>query len=375
MKKFLKNVVILLVGIEIVFLIIFTTLSYIYNQNTPRTLGQSAFPLKEKWSVCVDEKIRDIATNGTEIVFVKTDKSLSAYNEDRGILMWKSSINSQRESFPPKVANGKVFVSDSENLWAFELKTGKALWKAPLDSTDTWVPYASEKFVLLNSISNRVDVYDTVSGEKLWETEGDRGYTNAYIDQDKVYIIDNGIKVFDAVTGNPLETVDNNLKTDLSTFGNGVIYYTEYHGVEIFDGDGTYDLVAYSAEAKDELWRTNFADDDSGSDNPINLYFHDNYLFLTQLGYVYQINPENGVIKWKREFSNPENLSIIDNNLYILTPFDGIIRSVDIENGIDTGSSLQISFQKIINTQSQRMINTEVNLVFTRGCEVFVYGK
>lgn len=370
MKKLRKIAIIISIGIVAAF----TAINYIYQQITPRTLGDSTFPLKEKWSLCVDEKIRDISTNETGIVFVKTDESLSAYNGDRGILMWKSPINSQRDSFPPIVADEKVFVSDSEYLWAFELKTGKALWKAPLDSADTWVPYASEKFVLLNSISNRVDVYDTASGEKLWGTEGDRGYTNAYIDQNKVYIIDNGIKVFDAVTGNPPETMENNLKTDLSTFGNGVIYYTEYHGVGIFDGDGTYDLVAYSAEAKDELWRTNFADDNSDSDNPISLYFHNNYLFLTQLGYVYQINPENGAIKWKREFSNPKNLSVIGESIFVLTPFDGIIYSLDIESGKDTGS-LQISFHKIINTQSHQMSNTENNLVFTRGCEVFVYGK
>lgn len=374
MKKFLKIAILLLVSIEIVFIIIFVTSSYIYNQITPRTLGQSAFPLKEKWSLCVDENIRDISTNRNGIVFVKTNTSLSTYNEYTGDLIWKSPINSQRETFPPIVADEKVFVSDSENLWAFELKTGKVLWKAPLDSTDTWVPYASEKFVLLNSISNRVDVYDMTSGKKIWGTEGDRGYTNAYIDQDKVYIVDNGIKVFDAVTGNPLETVDDNSKTDLSAFGNGVIYYTEYHGVEIFDGDGTYDLVAYSLEAKGELWRINFADDDSYSDNPISLYTHDNFLFMTQLGFLYQINPENGAIKWKRKFSNPENLSVIDKNIYVLIPFDGLIHSLDIESGKDTGS-LQISFHKIINTQSQRMVNTEENLVFARGCEVFVYVK
>jgi outer membrane protein assembly factor BamB len=370
MKKLQKITIILVISA----VIIFTAVNYIYQRITPRALGISAFPLNEKWSQCVDENIRDISTNGNGIVFVKTRGTISAYNEDTGILMWKSTINSQRESFPPIVADERVFVTDSENLWAFELGTGKVLWKAPLDSADTWVPEASDKFVLLNSISNRVDIYDTASGKRLWETEGDRGYTKAYINQDKIYIMNNGIKVFDAVTGNLLETVDNNLKTDLSTFDNGVIYYIEYHGMGVFDGDGTYDLVAYSVKARDELWRIKFTDYDSASDNPDGLYIHDNFLFMTQLGYVYRINPENGAIKWKRKFSNPENLSVIGKNIYTLTPFEGIIHSVDIESGKDTGS-LQISFYKIANTQSQRMVNTEANLVFARGCDVFVYGK
>lgn len=370
MKKIQKIAIILTIGVVIVV----TILNYIYHRITPRTLGETAFPLSEKWRICVDENIRDISTNGNGIVLVKTNTTLSAYNENTGILMWKSFIKSQRESFPPIVSDEKVFVSDSENLWAFELDTGKILWKAILDSTDTWVPYALDKFVLLNSLSNRVDVYEATSGKKLWEADGDRGYTKAYIDQDKVYIIDNGIKVFEAISGDLQETVDNNSITDLSTFGNGVIYYTKYHGTGIFDGDGTYDLIAYNVKTKDKLWKINFTENDSDYKHPINLYTYDNFLFMSQLGFVYRINPENGEIKWKRKFSNPKNLSIIDDNLYILTPFDGIIRSVDIESGMET-SSLQISFQKIINTQSQRMINTETNLVFTRGCEVFVYGK
>ncbi len=370
MKKLQKIAIILVLCVVIIFIAV----NYIYQRITPRTLGELAFPLNEKWSLCVDENIRDVSTNGNGIILVKTNTALSAYNENTGILIWKSRIKSQRETFPPIVANKKVFVSDSENLWAFELETGKVLWKTPLDNTNTWVPDASDNIVLLNSISDRVDVYDTSSGKKLWETEGDRGYTKAYIDQDKVYIIDNGIKAFDAVTGNPLDIVDNNLNTDLSTFGNGVIYYTEYRGVGIFDGDGTYDLVAYSVKAKDELWRINSTNYDSASDNPISLYAHDNFLLMTQLEFIYRINLENGAIIWKRKFSSPENLSVIDKNMYLLTPFDGLIHSLDIESGKDTGL-LQISFYKIINTQSQRMVNTEENLVFIRGCEVFVYVK
>ena len=296
MKKIQKIAIIFFIGIVAAF----SAINYTYQQITPRILEDSTFPLKEKWHLCVDENITDISTNGNGIVFANTNATLNVYNENTGNLMWKSPINA---SFPPTVANERVFISDSEYLWAFELATGKTLWKTPLDSTNTWVPYASDKFVLLNSISNRVDVYDAKLGKKLWEADGDRGYTKAYIDKDKVYIIDNGIKVFDATTGSLLETVDDNSITDLSTFDNGVIYYTKYQGVDVYDGGGTYDLIAYNVRTKEKLWRIIFTDNASDFDHPINLYIHDNYLFMSQLGFLYRINPEKGTVKWKRKFS------------------------------------------------------------------------
>ena len=365
MKKIQKIALIFLIGIVAAF----TAINYIYLQITPRTFGESTFPLNEKWSLCVDENIRDISTDGNGIVLVKTNTSLSAYNKNTGFLMWKSPIKSQRETFPPIVANKKVFVSDSENLWAFELKTGKVLWKEPIVSTDTWVPYASDKFVLLNSISDRVYTYDATSGDKLWEISGGRGYTQAYIDDDKVYIVDRGIKALDAYTGKLIWQLDNNRVTGESAFEDGIIYYIEY------PGDNAYDLVAYNTEIRREVWRINFTD--YGTDTlSYGLYIHDNFLFLTQLGFVYRINLENGAIIWKRKFSNPEDLSVISKNTYVLTPFEEIIHSLNIESGIDTGS-LQISFYKLIitGTYSQKMTSTGTNLVFARGCEVFVYGK
>jgi outer membrane protein assembly factor BamB len=337
-------------------------------------LGQSTFPLKEKWSLCIGENIRDISTNGNGKVFVKTNTSLSIYDQDTGSLAWTSSIKSQGESFPPIAVGERVFVSDSEQLWAFDLKTGRTLWKSVLDSSNpenanTWVPDASEKYVLLNSISDHVYVYDAASGNKLWETQGGRGYTQAYIDNDKVYIVDRGIKAFDALTGKLLWRLDHNRVTGVSAFGNGVIYYIEHPGNE------TFDLVAYRAKTRSELWRISFTDNDGPvTTSPVGLYIHDNLLFMTQLGFIYRINPENGSVNWKKESSSPEDLSIIGKNIYVLNPFDGIIHALDIESGADL-ASLQISFYKIIGIHLSRMESTGTNLIFTRGCEVFVYGN
>lgn len=339
-----------------------TIINYIYQQITPRVLGESEFPLREKWSLCVDEQIQEISSDGNEKILVKTNKALSAYDLDSGNLIWMTPIKGQRESFPSVIVGERVFVSDKDQLWAFDLKTGRALWKSPLDSADTWVPDASEKFVLLNSISDRIDVYDAESGGKLWGIPGGRGYTQAYIDDNTVYIVDRGVKALDAVTGDILWELDNSRATGFSTFGSGIIYYMEY------PGDETFDLIAYNAKSRKELWRVNFPDN-----SPSRLYLYNRFLFMTENEALYQIASENGETKWQKALSAPTNLSFIGNNVYVLELFSRIIHTLNIENGNELGS-LQVAPQRILGTETQEMVSIGTNLVFSRGCEVFVYG-
>jgi len=238
----------------------------------------------------------EISADGNGTILAKTRNALSAYDQDTGSLVWTVSIGNQRESFPAVIAGERVFVSDKKQLWAFDLKTGKELWKSPLTSADTWVPAASNKYVLLNSISDHIDVYDAESGVKLWGIPGGRGYTQAYIDDNTIYVVDRGVKALDAITGDILWELDNHRATGFSTFGNGILYYMEY------PGDNTFDL-----------------------------------------------------------------------NVYVLELFSRIIHTLNIENGNELGS-LQIAPQRILGTETQEMVSIGTNLVFSRGCEVFVYG-
>jgi len=336
---------------------------YIYEQDTPRMLGNRAFPLTEKWRQCVSEQIQEISTDGHKIILVKTKKSLSAYDLVSKDLIWVIPVKEQAGYFPLIPIGGKVFVSDEEILWAFDLKTGSVLWKSSLDGTDVLIPDASEKFVLLNSISDRVFVFDAVSGQKLWETQGARGYTQSYIYNDTIYIVDYGIKAFDATSGNLLWELNNNsTPTGLSVFGDGVLYYLE------FPDDETFDLVAYNTIIKKELWRQNFVDN-----SPNRLYVYDEILFLPENNALYQINTKTGEINWVKEFSDPTNLSVIDGNVYVFEQFNRIIHALDLESGTDIGS-LQISTPRVLSTETQEMISTESRLIFSRGCEVFVFG-
>ncbi len=361
MKKIIQVLLVLLI-LSIASVIV---RQYKYEQITPKALGDHGFPLTEKWSLCIGDKIQEISTDGNQIIIVKTNKELSAYDLVSGDLIWITPLKKQIESFPAMTAGNRVFVSDNENLWAFDLITGKILWKNPLeDNVKTWIPDASDEFVLLNSISDRVFVFDAKSGKRLWETQGARGWTQAHIYDEKVFIVDYGVKAFEATSGDLLWELNNNsTTTGLSVMKNEILYFMEFPNYEGFD------LVAYNTKIKKELWRRGFVDN-----HPRKLYIYDDILYLPQNNALYQLNTKTGEINWNKPFSDPTNLSVIDGNIYVLEQFNRVIHALNIENGAELGS-LEISTPRFLSTETQEMISAESSLVFSRGCEIFIYGK
>lgn len=352
--------------IKLVFLsilVFWAVLNLIYWQVTPRQISRNAFPLKKERSFCVGANILDISTNTNGIILVKTKNTLSAYNQDSKSLKWMMPIKSQRDSYPSVATKNRVFVSDYEKLWSFNLTNGKPFWNVDIDNTDTWIPNASTEFVLLNSISNHIDVYNAISGEKLWSVRAGRGYTQAYIDQQIIYIIDRGIKSYNAVNGSLLWELNNNRATGPSMFDNGIIYYIEY------SENSTYDLVAYNARTRSELWRDNFPDN-----GPDGLYIYKGFLFINELNVLHQIDLKNGIVNWSKLLSNPIDLSFIGEYVYVLEKFHKKIHALNVKDGKEQGV-LQIALPKILSTDGQEMVSTSTKLVFTRGCEIFIYGN
>jgi outer membrane protein assembly factor BamB len=350
--------------ISIVAFVMLTLLVNLANERfTPRLLGTDLFPLQRQRSFCVDQKIRELSSDGNDAILVKTDNAISAYSVKSGTLIWSIPIKKQVLSFPPRIAGDKGYVSDDETIFAFNLITGSLLWEAPLDGKSSWIPDASNKFVLLNSVSDHIDIYDAESGAKLWSVLGGRGFTPAFIGNDAVYIVDRGLKAMDAASGKLLWQVSNNRPTGLATYNNGVLYFIEYQS------DQTFDVVAYSVKISSELWRTNFVDD-----SPNGLYIYDQFLFMAENSGVREINAADGKTNWIIRSSDPTNLTFVDQNLYVLEQFHREIHAVNILNG-EKLASLQASFPRVFGSRSQEMVSTGSSIVFSQGCKVHVYGK
>ena len=117
------------------------------------------------------------------------------------------------------------------------------------------------------------------------------------------------------------------------------------------------------------MWKINFPDN-----HPRGLYLYDKFLYLTENEALYQIDSENGETKWQKVLSAPTNLSFTGNNVYVLERFYRVVHTIDIRSGNELGS-LQIAPQRILGTETQEMVSSGTSLVFSRGCEIFVYGN
>lgn len=321
------------------------------------------FPLEKQWSYCVGEKIRELSAGGDNTILVKTDNSMSAYALETAQLVWTTSIKKQVQSFPPVAADERVFVSDNEQLFAFDLITGGLLWKVSLDGRSTWIPAATDRFVLLNTVSDRIRVFEADTGTQVLEFPAGRGFTPAFVVDDVIYIIDRGIKALDISTGNLIWQVNHNRVTGLGTYDNGVLYFIEYPDSQ------TYDLVAYSVELHVELWRENFSDD-----SPNGIYIHGGILVLPENSDLHGIDLKSGKTIWTVTLSDPTNVAFIEDSVYVLEQFRRVIHAIDTESGKEL-ASLQISLPQAFGTRTQEMIAVDSSIVFSRGCEIYVYKQ
>lgn len=370
MKKLHKSRIILAIAIVSVFI----ALNYINKEITPRTLGQTGFPLKEKWNTCINENIQSISTDGRGGIFIETRTALKSYSQTTGKLIWTANVTTSRQfRFPPKIVDDKVIIEDNENLSALDIKSGRLLWKTPwktlFGGNTAWIADVSEKFILLNTISDSVIIYDTKIGKKLWEVHGGRGYTQAFIDHDTVYIVDRGVKAYQASNGNLLWEINNERATGLSAFHKNILYYMEYPGNE------TIDLVAYDTEKQKELWRNNIVANNPPSTSPSGLDVYNDFLYMTQYSHVYRLNPETGEVYWSIKFNTPTDVTFVDDKIYILNPASETIYALDSESGKELGALRIALFPYSLNTESPKMGSTGSSLVFVKGCKIFLYSK
>lgn len=319
------------------------------------------FPLDLTWSSCVGDDIINISTDYHKVVLVRMKNELVAFHNETGAKLWTASIGRQRDFFPAVIENEKVFATDENQLWSFDLITGEALWNTPLIETDTWIPDVSDEYVLVNSLSDQLYIYTALDGRNIWNTHAGRGFTYAFIEEEVVYVVDNGIIAYKVNDGKLLWKLDNSRATGVSAYSDSVLHFLEY------PEDGTFDVVAYNTTLRKEQWRMNFSDI-----GPQGLYVTRKYLYLSARSDLYQLSRESGAINWMSELPNLTDLTLLDDYIYVLKGSQKTIRALRVEDGKEVGF-LQVNSRSIFDTSNQGLISTNTGLVGYLGCEVFVY--
>ena len=354
MKKHKWNIFIIL-GLLVVLI------SVHYYQYPPLPLVQfdtTNFQLEKKWSHQLDSTITEISVGQNSVIlFARTSNSIYAFRADNGNVLWSFDSLAQGGYSPAFSNNLNVYVVDDKYIRAFDKQSGQIIWSQLLPKSRGQLVYVSDDIILVNEVANDISAYGAINGSMLWSIGVGRGFVNAYQDEGFVYIPDYGIKALDAATGKVLWKVGND-GIGSSSYSDGIIYF--------MSGDS---IVAFDVKHQTEVWRLKFP-----SESFRKSVVDKGILFITDAQYLFAYNKSSGTLLWRAVVEFPTNPAIIENTVYVMEGFSRKIRCYDIATGKETGS-FRVSFPILLLPDYRDMASTQNLLLFSRGTEIFAFGK
>ena len=321
------------------------------------------FPLNERWSRHLGGKISDISVSQEGILLANTIDSIVALEVKDGDILWSEQVHPPLQPFPISIENSTLYAVDNKSIRAFELETGKPLWHQPLLSSHAHILDTSEKYLIVNFLSDSISTYDAQTGSRLWNLPSRRGYVQAFIDENRIYVLGDDIKEVNAETGEILWSESLDIK-DEGWYEDGIIYFI---GGDPYDINQTY-VVAFDVVARKELWRTKLL---TQGVNKFLLY-RDNLFVLDQEN-IYALRKLGGGLNWKTGVASPTNPVIVDNKIWVIEGFTRLIRGLDIYSGRIVGSAY-ISWPRLFLSNSQDLVSYESMLLFSQDSKIFAYG-
>jgi outer membrane protein assembly factor BamB len=316
------------------------------------------FPLEELWSQKLGNTINDLSvTEDGSTVIVRTANAIYAFDKVQGNILWKHNISPQVDYSPAVSSNAKIFVADSQSLWAFDQKGGQVIWSQSLPESGGRIVDVTKDVVIVNLVGYYIQAYDTQSGSLLWNIGVGRGFIQAYIDDNLGYVADQGITAVDVESGKTIWTEGADV-IQSSSFSDGIIYY----------GSGNK-IAAFNVKERTELWNLNL-----NLDGFTELTVGKGFLIVADTSYLYAFDKSNGRLVWKVIAEFPKNPSVIGDDLFVLEGFTRNIRVFDIDTGKDVGF-LRTSFPYLLIVDRRDMLSSSNFLLFSRGNEIFAFGK
>lgn len=345
----------IMIAVFIVVTSLFSSL-YIWSSLPPKFTG--GLHLTQKWPSDLDNEIKEISTTAYgSLVLARTNGSVYGLLSNTGEAVWQFNSSSQVELSPALSVSGNIFITDNKALWALKQENGSVIWSQLLPETRGWVVDASDDVVLVNERSNDLRAYSTKTGQLLWGINVGAGYTKAYIDIDKVYIPDYGIKSVDLLTGQAKWSNGDNA-IGWSEYQDGVIYYTS----------GEY-IFAYDARNRSEIWKVHQI-----SEGFRKFKIYQNVVIVTDADYIYIFEKENGNLQWKARLDYPVNPTPLGDNLYVMEGFKKVIQVLDIATGNKVGS-ITISLPQLFLVDHQNLTSSKELLLFSKGKILYAYEE
>ena len=339
--------------------LVLAVILFIYNQYVYMELDSSDFPLVQRWSSNLGEKILELsASDEGDLIFVRTVKALYAANSESGQILWRFPLGYQAKTHPAIAKNGIVYIADAKHIWALDQKNGNTIWTQALADPRGKVEDVSDHLIFVNNKNSDIEAYDTKTGSLLWAFPLYWYHPAFYVSENKIYIPETGLVVIDIASGG--NTVINRSDS---------IFDSDIHGDSIYYV--TLDnIVAFSTRTETEIWRQRrpFSDNDFPR-----LDVYDQFIMVEGARSLAIHNSETGVLIWKASISYPISPSFIGDMLFVMGGFDRTIRVFQATTGKDLGQLRTSSYQLLRAPRQQEMIATNNLLVFSRGNELLCF--
>jgi len=352
MKKYKSK---LSIAFSVFFVLLMSVSYFLFSPSLILKVSADNFPLNRLWSQRFNDLVVDISTsNSDEIIFIRTNKSLYALQSNTGDILWSFPLSKQIDHSPAVNFGTKVYVTDSEALLALDMENGRVRWSQPLPETSGRVVDVSNSIVLINEVGADIRAYDVKSGSFLWNISGGRGFIQAFIDENLIYIPDYGVKAIDIKNGK-----------DVWQYGTDVKYPSDYYNGVIYSAGNR--VVAFDVRNQTELWDMVL---------PIvglqRLKLDNDFLFVMDEKNIYLIKKSNGTLAWQVGMSHPMNPVIIGDVVYVMDGFGRVIQVFNLSTGKEVGH-IRVSLPHLLVVENQDMYSSADILLFSSGKYLFAY--
>ena len=264
----------------------------------------------------------------------------------------------------PKFYEDSVFIANDEGIWALDQMSGNVLWKKEFRTTyggNARIIGVSECCVLVNRVSEDITAYDRITGKQKWTVLGDRGFANAFFENQTIYIVSRGITALEGETGNMIWK-DGEYLISWSDYDQGVIYYTYNQGGKIM-------AFAYNILTQRELWVTPL----SGI-GPSKALYSDNYVLVSSDDNLFALDAQTGQMIWSRDVQTLQMPVVLDGVIYLMEGFTRSVKAIILNTGEDLGF-LSLGLGVLFEVELNNLSTTKDLLIFAEGNQVYSYGK
>jgi outer membrane protein assembly factor BamB len=149
----------------------------------------------------------------------------------------------------------------------------------------------------------------------------------------------------------------------------GLQLYKEYNSRVYYITENL--TVAFDARDRLELWKLDYKFSNIGFPS---LKIKEPSLFLLDGDAANLVDKKTGKSIWHIDVSQPSNLAIMGNRVYIFEGVNRVVHVVDVETGRKIGA-LSISSPQLWFTDSQDMVSIDGVLLISSGDKVLGYGE